>query len=64
MSRMKINANAIFEVIWFVLGGTLLFMAVDLTVEKGFRGSWVYYLLSILAFLFYFNRRKMRLSRR
>ena len=61
---MKINTNAIFEVIWFVLGGIMLFMAVDLTVENGFKGSWVYYLLSLLAFLFYFFRRKIRLTRR
>ena len=64
MSRMKINANAILEVIWFVLGGTMLFMAVDLTVKNGFKGSWIYYLLSVLAFLFYFYRRKIRLTRR
>lgn len=64
MYRMKSRINAIFEVLWFVLGGTMLFMAVDLTLKSGFRGSWIYYLLSLLAYLFYFYRRKTRLTRR
>ncbi|MEN8227067.1 MAG: hypothetical protein ABFS38_02850 [Bacteroidota bacterium] len=61
---MKSSASGLFEVIWFVLGGLMLFMAVDVTQSSGFGDSWYYYLFSILAFLIYFFRRRMRISRR
>lgn len=64
MSGMKKSSSGIFEVIWFVLGGLLLFMAVDLTMDRGFSESWYYFLFSILAFLMYLARRKFRLSNR
>ncbi|MGW8314645.1 MAG: hypothetical protein ACWGNV_03515 [Bacteroidales bacterium] len=61
---MRNNATAIFEVVWFVLGGLMLFMAVDITVGSGFRESWPYFLFAILAFVIYYLRRRMRISRR
>lgn len=61
---MKNNISGIFEVVWFVLGGLMLFMAVDVTTSSGFGKSWYYYLFSILAFLMYFLRRRMRMNRR
>lgn len=61
---MKNNATAIFEVVWFVLGGVMLFMAVDLTLNAGFGESWPYFLFAILAFALYYLRRRMRISRR
>lgn len=61
---MKNRASGLFEVVWFVLGGTLLFMAVDIALGSGFKESWYYFLLSLLAFLMYFIRRRMRISRR
>lgn len=64
MYRMKNSVSGIFEVVWFVLGGLMLFMAVDLTMDSGIRESWYYYLLSALAFLMYFYRRRIRISRR
>jgi len=53
-----------FEVVWFVLGGLLLFIAVDVSMSKGLGDSWYYYLFSVLAFMMYFFRRRMRISRR
>lgn len=64
MYRMKSSLSGIFEVIWFVLGGIMLFIAVDITMDRGISGSWYYFLLSVLAFMMYFLRRRMRISKR
>lgn len=64
MFRMKSNVSGIFEVIWFVLGGLMFFIAVDVTISEGIGESWYYYILAILAFVMYFFRRRMRISRR
>jgi len=61
---MKNSGSALFEVIWFVLGGLMLFIAVDITLNSGFGESWHYFLISVLAFLIYYFRRRMRISRR
>jgi hypothetical protein len=61
---MKNRISGIFEVVWFVLGGLMLFIAVDVTLNQGMAGSWYYYLLSLLAFVMYFLRRRMRITRR
>jgi hypothetical protein len=61
---MKNNVSGLFEIIWFVLGGLLLFMAVDVTMNTGLGDSWFYFLFSVLAFGMYFWRRRMRISRR
>lgn len=61
---MRNSTTALFEVVWFVLGGLMLFMAVDLTLSSGIRKSWPYFLFAILAFVIYYIRRRMRISRR
>jgi len=61
---MRNNISGIFEVIWFVLGGLMLFMAVDLLLDSGLGDSWYYFLFSFLAFAMYFMRRRQRISRR
>jgi hypothetical protein len=61
---MKSSISGIFEVVWFVLGGLMLFMAVDITIDTGISGGWYYYLFSLLAFMMYFLRRRMRISKR
>lgn len=48
--------------VWFVLGGLMLFMAVDSTGINGFADSWYYYAFSLLAFTMYYLRRRMRLK--
>jgi len=60
---MKNSISGILEVIWFVLGGLMLFIAVDVTLSNGISESWYYYLFAILAFIMYFFRRRMRISR-
>ncbi len=60
---MKNSISGIFEVIWFVLGGLMFFIAVDVTLSNGISESWYYYLFAILAFIMYFFRRRMRISR-
>jgi len=60
---MRSRATGIFEVVWFVLGGLMLFMAVDVTMSTGIGDSWFYFLFSILAFGMYLLRRNMRLKR-
>ena len=61
---MRSNATGLFEVVWFVLGGLLLFMAVDVTTGSGIGESWYYFLFSFLAFAMYFFRRRMRIKRK
>jgi hypothetical protein len=59
---MKNSARGIFEVVYFVLGGLLLFMAIDVVRDSGFSESWYYFLFSLLAFVMYFYRRSGRLK--
>lgn len=61
---MRNKISAVFEVIWFVLGGLMLFIAVDLLMDSGLAESWYYFLFSFLAFAMYFMRRRQRLTRR
>lgn len=61
---MRNSVSGIFEVVWFVLGGLMLFMAVDVTMSSGIAESWYYFLFSILALAMYFLRRRMRINRR
>jgi len=51
-------------VVWFVLGGLMLFMAVSASLDHGIGESWYYYLFSVLAYIMYYLRRRMRLSKR
>lgn len=60
---MRTSASGLFEVVWFVLGGLLLFMGVDVTTGSGIGESWYYFLFSLLAFAMYFFRRRMRIKR-
>ncbi|TFH27399.1 MAG: hypothetical protein E4H10_04005 [Bacteroidia bacterium] len=59
---MSNRAGGLFEVVWFVLGGLLLIMGVDITTGSGIGESWYYFLFSLLAFAMYFFRRRMRLK--
>jgi len=61
---MRNNISGFFEIVWFVLGGLMLFMAVDLLLESGLGDSWYYFLFSFLAFAMYFLRRRSRITRR
>jgi membrane protein implicated in regulation of membrane protease activity len=53
-----------FEVVWFVLGGLMLFIGVDVATAGGLDDSWYYFLFAILAFVMYYLRRRMRINRR
>lgn len=64
MFRMRSSASGFFEVVWFVLGGLMLAMGVDIHLNSGFNDSWFYFLFSLLAFAFYFLRRRSRITRR
>jgi hypothetical protein len=64
MFRMKSSISGFFEVVWFVLGGLMLIMGIDLLLDSGFSNSWYYFLLSLLAFAMYFFRRHSRITRR
>jgi hypothetical protein len=61
---MKSSVSGLFEVVWFVLGGLMLFMAVSATLDHGIGKSWYYFLLAILAYVMYYLRRRMRLPKR
>lgn len=61
---MRNNVSGFFEIVWFVLGGLMLFMAVDLLLDSGLGDSWYYFLFSLLAFAMYFLRRRSRITRR
>jgi len=64
MYQMKSSVSGLFEVVWFVLGGLMLFMAVSASLDHGIRESWYYYLFSLLAYIMYYLRRRTRLSKR
>jgi len=49
-------------VVWFILGGLMLFMAVDSTLSVGIKESWYYYVFALLAFGMYYMRRRMRMQ--
>lgn len=59
---MKNSTSGLFEVVWFVLGGLLLIMGVDVASGLGISESWYYFLFSMLAFAMYFFRRRNRLK--
>jgi len=61
---MRSSISGFFEIVWFVLGGLMLFMAVNLLLESGLGDSWYYFLFSFLAFAMYFLRRSSRITRR
>ena len=58
------KAGSILEIIWFVMGGLLLFIGIDVTIESGLGESWYYLLFALLAFLMYYRRRRIRVSNR
>jgi len=59
---MKNRAGYILEIVWFVLGGFVLFLGVEQTIDNGFGQSWQYFALAILALLMYYYRRSRRLN--
>lgn len=61
---MRNSAGSIFEVVWFVLGGLMIFMGVDVSMQNGLNEGWYYFLFGALAFLMYFLRRRNRMQRR
>jgi len=56
------KAGSMFEVIWFVMGGLLLFIGINQTIETKIGDSWYYFVFAILALLMYYRRRKIRLA--
>ncbi len=58
------KAGSILEIIWFVMGGLLLFIGIDVTIDSGIGESWYYLLFALLAFLMYYRRRRIRLLNR
>jgi hypothetical protein len=58
------RTGAIFEIIWFVMGGLMLFIGIDVTISSGIEESWYYLLFALLALLMYYRRRRIRISNR
>ena len=58
------KAGSILEIIWFVMGGLMLFIGIDVTIDSGLGESWYYLLFALLAFLMYYRRRRIRISNR
>ena len=61
---MRNSAGSILEVVWFVLGGLMIFMGVDMSMQNGLSESWYYFLFGALAFAMYFLRRRNRIRSR
>jgi hypothetical protein len=61
---MRNSVSGLFEVVWFVLGGLMLFIGVEVATASGLDDSWYYFLFAILAFVMYYLRRRMRINRR
>ncbi|MFC2090440.1 hypothetical protein ACFLT1_06645 [Bacteroidota bacterium] len=58
------RAGSILEVVWFVMGGLLLFIGIDDTIDNGIRESWPYLAFALAALFMYYRRRKIRISGR
>ncbi|MEX0980816.1 MAG: hypothetical protein WD577_09790 [Bacteroidales bacterium] len=58
------KAGSILEIIWFVMGGLLLFIGIDVTIDSGIGEGWYYLLFALLAFLMYYRRRRIRIASR
>ena len=58
------KAGSVLEIIWFVMGGLLLFIGIDVTIDAGLAESWYYLLFALLAFLMYYRRRRIRITNR
>lgn len=56
------RAGSLFEVIWFVMGGLMLFIGIQQTIETSISDSWYYLVFALLSLLMYYRRRKMRLA--
>ena len=56
------RAGSLFEVIWFVMGGLMLFIGIQQTIETSISESWYYLVFAFLALLMYYRRRRMRLA--
>lgn len=56
------KAGSMFEVIWFVMGGLLLFMGIQQTTDTGIIDSWYYFVFALLALVMYYRRRRIRLA--
>ena len=56
------KGGGMFEVIWFVMGGLLLYMGIDQTINTEIGDSWYYFVFAILALVMYYRRRKIRLA--
>ena len=58
------KAGSLFEVVWFVMGGLLLFIGIEQTIdpEIGIADSWYYFAFALLALLMYYRRRRIRLA--
>ncbi|MFC2129627.1 hypothetical protein ACFLQX_02470 [Bacteroidota bacterium] len=56
------RAGSLFEVIWFVMGGLLLFIGIQQTIETSIGESWYYLVFAVLALLMYYRRRRIRLA--
>ena len=58
------NRGSFFEIIWFVMGGLLLIMGIDVSMSAGIGESWYYFAFAALSWLMYYRRRKYRLSKK
>ena len=56
------KGGSLFEIIWFVMGGLLLFIGINESLEVGLSESWYYFVFAILSWFMYYRRRKYRLS--
>lgn len=56
------KAGSLFEVIWFIMGGLLLFIGIQELINGGLSESWHYLIFALLSLLMYYRRRKIRLG--
>jgi Na+/proline symporter len=56
------KSGNILEVIWFVMGGFLLFIGITEALDTGLGDSWYYLVFALLSLFMYLRRRRIRLS--
>ena len=61
---MNPKISYIIEIIWLVTAILCLLLGIRKTVEYGFSGGYIFYILSVIAFIMYSLRHYLRKSQK
>jgi hypothetical protein len=56
------NLNHVLEVFWLIVGIMTAILGLYILATKGFKSSYIFFIMSVLAFLLYLARHTLRLK--